>query len=72
MKCVPPWVRWRRAIGNAAAEAVTARQELRAAEYRRQVAASQAANARAVTERLRDEIVKNGWTELLQHSWGAR
>lgn len=31
-----------------------------------------AEQSRAVTERLRREVEKNGWTELLQHAWGAR
>lgn len=31
-----------------------------------------AEQSRTVTERLRNEVEKNGWTELLQHAWGAR
>lgn len=79
MSCIPPWVWWRRARAAAVKDVITAREELEAAEQRRADAHAQAvrshaqaAESRAVSAQLRTEILKNGWTELLQHSWGAR
>ncbi|KIU18333.1 DUF7620 family protein [Mycolicibacterium llatzerense] len=48
--------------------------EARAAAAEEQVRASQvlAAQSRNITARLVHEVEKNGWTELLQHAWGAR
>lgn len=72
MKIRGPWVRWRRAAEDARQDAESARAELHAAQERRQVANSQAFVSSAVTARLRREIERNGWTELLQHAWGGR
>lgn len=72
MKLRGPWLRWRRATEAAQQDAESARAELQAAHGRREQANSQAFTSYAVTQRLRREIERNGWTELLQHAWGGR
>lgn len=44
----------------------------KAAERRRDLARKLAAESGATTARLRREIAKNGWTELLQQAMGGR
>ncbi len=43
-----------------------------AAEVQARATRRLAEQSRTVTARLRNEVEKNGWTELLQHAWGAR
>lgn len=44
----------------------------REAEHRLNDARKLAAQSRVVTARLRREVDKNGWTELLQEAWARR
>lgn len=67
-----PWLRQRRERAAVRRDRDVASEEKRAAEVRRNKAEWQAAKAEHVSARLRREIDKNGWTELLQHAWGGR
>lgn len=74
-----PWSRSRIELTEAnqrAAEAVrraeVAEQQDVAADFRLQLSEQLAERSLRVTARLRSEIEKNGWTELLQHAWGGR
>lgn len=67
-----PWRRYEQAREAVNQDAAIAKAEKIAAEFRQLDATDQAAHSRTVTARLRYEIDKNGWTELLQHAWGGR
>lgn len=69
---VLPWRRYQLAREAVDQDAAIAKAEKIAAEFRQLDATDQANHARAVTARLRFEIEKNGFTELLQHAWGGR
>lgn len=49
-----------------------AREQEAEAEVRQRDAEKLAERSRAVTARLRGELDKNGFTELLQFAWGGR
>ena len=63
---------WRR--GDRTAHTRIADAELRDAAAAAQARAAErlAAQSRAITDRLRNEVEKNHWTELLQRAWEAR
>lgn len=67
-----PWKRQQLAIERVNREVAQAAAEKAAAERRREDARKQAVRSNAVTARLRREIEKNGFTELLQQAMGGR
>lgn len=67
-----PWNRQHKAIQIAQQGLVQAALEAAEAEERRKEAERLARQSLTVTARLRKEIDKNGWTELLQHAMGGR
>ncbi|ART69134.1 hypothetical protein BTO20_11575 [Mycobacterium dioxanotrophicus] len=67
-----PWQRHRAERRKARSDREIAAAQANAAEVQREAAKKLAAQSRTVTARLRFEIDKNGWTELLQNAWGAR
>jgi hypothetical protein len=67
-----PWQRHRAELERARNDRAIAAAQADAAEAQRRAAKQLAAQSRNVSARLRFEIDKNGWTELLQHAWGGR
>ena len=67
-----PWNRQHKAIQIAQQGLVRAALEAAEAEERRKETERLARQSLTVTARLRKEIDKNGWTELLQHAMGGR
>lgn len=67
-----PWVRHRRDVDTARAEADAAVADKQEAEKRHTAAEHQAEVSRQFTAILRREIDKNHWTELLLHAMGER
>lgn len=67
-----PWLKQRRERAAVRRDVTVASEEKHAAELRHSNAQWHAAKAEHVSARLRREIDKNGWTELLQHAWGGR
>lgn len=67
-----PWQRHRAEVVQARSDRADAVEQARAAEFRREAAERLAARSRSVTAKLRFEIDKNGFTEMLQHAMGGR
>lgn len=67
-----PWVRNRGDVEEAARERAEAEQVKYAKQEQRRAAELQAAMSQSITNHLRREIERNGWTELLQRAWGGR
>lgn len=67
-----PWQKHRRDEVDARRRADDAEKRALAATRRRELAERQALVAQQVTKNLREQIEKNGWTELLQAAWGGR
>ncbi|BCI54923.1 hypothetical protein NIIDNTM18_42010 [Mycolicibacterium litorale] len=67
-----PWKRQRLAVERVHQEVEQAHAEKTAAKRRREEAQKLASESSAVTARLRREIAKNGFTELLQQAMGGR
>ena len=66
------WKRHSRAIKESRAAADAANQTQAAAEAHRKDVQEFVSKSMNITDGLRRELAKNGWTELLQHAWGAR
>lgn len=67
-----PWQRQRLAVEHVRQEVEQASAEKVEAQRRRAAAQQQAIKSNAVTARLRREIDRNGWTELLLQAMGGR
>lgn len=67
-----PWQRYRKEALEAIEVANDARVKDAAAAERKAHAEWLVAASRHSTARLRAEMAKNGWTELLQEAWGRR
>lgn len=67
-----PWQRQRLAVERVNREVAQAAKEKLEAQRRREAARKEAIRSVAVTARLRREIEKNGFTELLQQAMGGR
>ncbi|MGQ9348970.1 DUF7620 family protein [Mycolicibacterium gilvum] len=67
-----PWQRQRLAVEEVRHEVEEAAAGKVAAQRRREFAQQQAVKSDAVSSRLRREIAKNGFTELLQQAMGGR
>lgn len=67
-----PWVRHRMAIEEAQARAKKASLEAEAARLRRQNAEAAQRQAKDFSDRLRRQVERNGWTELLLSAWKGR
>ena len=67
-----PWQKHRAEVEQARNDREDAAARAEAAEVQRRAAERLAAQSHTVTARLRREIDKNGFTELLQHAWGGR
>ncbi len=67
-----PWQRHRAQVMRARNDRDDAARRANAAEVQRNAAERLAAQSQRVTARLRSEVDKNGWTEMLQHAWGGR
>lgn len=66
-----PWQRQRRAVEHVRLEVEQARAEKTEAQKRREKAHELAVESSAVSARLRREIARNGFTELLQQAMGG-
>ncbi|OMB90771.1 hypothetical protein A5746_20945 [Mycolicibacterium conceptionense] len=67
-----PWQRHRAQVLQARNDRDDAARRANAAEVQRNAAERLAEQSQRVTARLRNEVEKNGWTEMLQHAWGGR
>ena len=67
-----PWQKHRAETAQARNDRADAAARANAAEAQRKAAKRLAAQSHAVTTRLRLEKDRNGWTDLLLNSWGAR
>lgn len=67
-----PWQRHRAQVMQARNDRDDAARRANAAEVQRNAAERLAEQSQRVTARLRSEVEKNGWTEMLQHAWGGR
>ncbi|AAN07957.1 hypothetical protein RitSun_42 [Mycobacterium phage RitSun] len=62
----------RREVAQAHRSAALAEAEVVQSAERLRKVKRQTAHSTAVNDALQREIVRNGWTELLQNAWGAR
>lgn len=63
---------WRKADRTTHTRIVDAERRDAAAAAQERASERLAAQSRAITDRLRHEVEKNHWTELLQRAWEAR
>lgn len=63
---------WSREVDAARAQALAASEGHAQAVQQRMATEQQNVEALEVTELLRDQLRRNGWTELLRQSWGGQ
>lgn len=67
-----PWRKHRADVEEAQRREQVADLQKKIAASRREAAEDQAAHAETVSRKLRDELDRNGWTDLLQEAWKGR
>jgi hypothetical protein len=67
-----PWNRQRAEAEKARQEFIEAQRKAKAAEERRKAVDRLIGRSMATSARLRREVERNGFSDLLQQAWGAR